>query len=31
MTQLATAHTFAELLALPDDGKLYELVRGDYV
>ncbi|HEV7299722.1 MAG TPA: Uma2 family endonuclease [Tepidisphaeraceae bacterium] len=31
MTQLATAHTFAELLALPDDGKIYELVRGEFV
>jgi len=31
MTQLATDHTYADLLAMPDDGKLYELVRGQIV
>lgn len=28
MTQLAIEQTYADLLAMPDDGKLYELVRG---
>ncbi len=31
MTQLATEHTYTDLLAMPDDGKLYELVRGQIV
>lgn len=31
MTTIHTEHTFADLLNLPDDGKLYELVRGQLV